>query len=286
MTEKKSMKHLEAIMRVLVYIDAHLDEPLGLEELSRVAHISPFHFHRIFRGMMGQTLQTYVKQLRVEAAQGMLRYSERPITEIGLAIGYESHAAFTKMFRQLIGLSPTRYREHMRPLVETLLKRTQTNEKTIHAKYVTRKEEEVLFVRREGSYEKSPYEAFDALLLFLKNEGLRQEIKMFYGMALDDPHIVDPTKLRFDACVSLSTKAIAKGEVGKKILPGGPYALFLHIGTYHLIEKTLAEIYQYWYPNSGKEFADAQPIFEYPDLFNDAVSDTELITKIYMPLKF
>src|SRR5262249_51192638 len=160
--------------RVLVYIDAHLDEPLGLEDLARVAHISPFHFHRIFRSVMGKTLQTYVKQLRLEAAEGMLRYSDRPITEIGLSIGYESHAAFSKMFRQLIRLSPTRYREHMRPLVETMLKRTQSDEKTIQPKFITRQDEEVLFIRRVGDYQKSPYEAFDALFLFLKDEGLLQ----------------------------------------------------------------------------------------------------------------
>lgn len=162
------MNHLEAIMRVLVYIEEHLDGPLGLEELARVAHISSFHFHRIFRAVIGQTLQAYVKRLRLEAAQGMLRYSDRPIIEIGLEVGYQSHAAFSKMFRRLIGLSPSRYRERMHPLVEALIKRTQTNEDTMKAEYITRNEEEVLFVRRTGDYQKTPQEAFEALKSFLK----------------------------------------------------------------------------------------------------------------------
>src|SRR5690348_4866735 len=105
MNEKlRNTHHLEAIMRVLVYIEEHLAEPLGLEELAGVAHISPFHFHRIFRASVGQTLQAYVKRLRLEAAEGMLRYSDRSITEVGQEIGYESHAAFSRCFKQLIGL--------------------------------------------------------------------------------------------------------------------------------------------------------------------------------------
>ncbi|MCE5317737.1 MAG: AraC family transcriptional regulator [Parachlamydia sp.] len=286
MSEKrKSLHHLEAIMRVLVYIEEHLDGPLGLEELARVAHISSFHFHRIFRAVMGETLQAYVKRLRLEAAQGMLRYSDRPIIEIGLEVGYQSHAGFSKIFKQLIGLSPSRYREHMRPMVETLIERTQTHAK-MKVEYVARKEEEVLFVRRTGNYQKTPHEAFEALTTFLESERRLGQAKAFYGMGLDDPHIVEVGKLRFDACVSLLEKAVPKGEVGKKTLLGGPYALFIHKGPYHLLESSLAEIFQYWYSNSGKELADAQPIFEYLELFNDAIPETDRVTKIYLPLKF
>ncbi len=279
------MNHLEAIMRVLVYIEEHLDGPLGLEELARVAHISSFHFHRIFRAVIGQTLQAYVKRLRLEAAQGMLRYSDRPIIEIGLEVGYQSHAAFSKMFRRLIGLSPSRYRERMHPLVEALIKRTQTNEDTMKAEYITRNEEEVLFVRRTGDYQKTPQEAFEALKSFLKSERRLGQAKAFYGIGLDDPNIVEVGKLRFDACVSLTEKSVPKGEVGKKTLLGGPYALFVHKGPYSLLEKSLTDIFQYWYPNSGKELADAQPIFEYLELFNDAIPAAERITNIYLPLK-
>lgn len=273
-------------MRVLVHIEEHLDEPLGLEELAKIAHISPFHFHRIFRGIMGETLQAYVKKLRLETAEGMLRYSERSITEIGLAVGYESHAAFSKMFKQLIGLSPSLYREEMRPIVERMLKRTQMDEKKIDAEFITRPEEEVLFIRRMGDYQTSPHEAFEALFAFLNTKKLFEKVKMFYGMALDDPQIVEKGKLRFDACVSLKEKGVPKRDVGKKVLLGGPYALFLHKGPYHLVEETLADIYRYWYPKSGKEFADAQPIFEYPNLFNKSAREEDLITKIYLPLLF
>lgn len=273
-------------MRVLVYIEEHLGEPLGLEELARVAHISPFHFHRIFRASVGQTLQAYVKRLRLEAAEGMLRYSDRPITEIGQEIGYESHAAFTRCFKQLMGLSPSRYRERMRPLVETIMKRTQPKKGSIRAAYLTRKEEEVLFVRRTGDYQKTPEMAFDVLITFLRREGKLRQISAFYGIGLDDPQIVELGKLRFDACVSLQERIVPKGEVGKKVLRGGPFALFVHKGSYRLLEKCLMDIFQHWYPNSNKEVADAQPIFEYPELLNDAIEEAHRITNIYLPLKY
>ena len=56
------------ILRVLVHIQTHLDENLALDDLARVAHFSPFHFHRVFRGMMGESVKEHVRRLRLERA--------------------------------------------------------------------------------------------------------------------------------------------------------------------------------------------------------------------------
>ena len=56
------------INRVLDYIEANIDTALSLETLAGVAHFSPFHFHRIFKAMTGETLNRFIQRIRVEKA--------------------------------------------------------------------------------------------------------------------------------------------------------------------------------------------------------------------------
>lgn len=98
-------------------------------------------------------------------------------------------------------------------------------------KYIHREDEEILFARQTGDYNETPDKAFFILKQFLETKGIElPNIKAFYGIALDDQHIVERTMCRFDACASLKTTAHAEGEIGKKILRGGRYAVFTHYG--------------------------------------------------------
>ena len=79
----------ERILRALLYIQAHLDEPLELDALARAACFSPFHFHRVFRAMVGEPVHEHVRRLRLERAAVTLRQQPgRPVIEIALAAGY------------------------------------------------------------------------------------------------------------------------------------------------------------------------------------------------------
>ena len=90
-------------MTLSSYIEDHLDETLLLEKLAEIARISPYYFHRLFRAYMGETLAEYVQRIRLQRAQEKLRYSDTSITEIAMDVGYESPAAFTKVFNQIMG---------------------------------------------------------------------------------------------------------------------------------------------------------------------------------------
>jgi AraC family transcriptional regulator len=74
----------ERILRVLVYLQRHLDRSPSLEDLAAVAHFSPFHFHRIFRGLTGESVQAHQRRLRLERAAGQLRQSADPVIRIAL----------------------------------------------------------------------------------------------------------------------------------------------------------------------------------------------------------
>jgi AraC family transcriptional regulator len=99
------------IENVLSYISRHIHEPLDREVLAEVAGFSVPHFHRVFTAQVGQSAVTYVRRLRMERAARKLRIGAVDITEVARAAGYETHAAFSKAFKQQFGLSPSEFRK-------------------------------------------------------------------------------------------------------------------------------------------------------------------------------
>jgi len=111
-TDTQSLQgHLERVQDVQRYIRAHIDEPLNREVLAAVASFSVPHFHRIFTACVGENLAAYVRWVRMERAGRKLRMGAVDITEVALAAGYKTHAAFARAFKQQFGFSPSEFRQ-------------------------------------------------------------------------------------------------------------------------------------------------------------------------------
>jgi len=103
--------YLNCIQDVMKYIREHISEPLDRETLAAVAGFSIPHFHRVFTAHVGESAISYVRRLRLERAARKLRMGAVDITEVALAAGYDTHAAFSKAFKQQFGLSPSEFRQ-------------------------------------------------------------------------------------------------------------------------------------------------------------------------------
>ncbi|OGO67775.1 MAG: hypothetical protein A2Z37_02200 [Chloroflexi bacterium RBG_19FT_COMBO_62_14] len=103
--------HLDRIDEVKRYVREHIDEALDRQVLAAVAGFSVPHLHRIFTASVGENIAGYVRRVRLERAGRKLRMGAVDITEVALAAGYDSHAAFGKAFRQRYGLSPSEFRQ-------------------------------------------------------------------------------------------------------------------------------------------------------------------------------
>ena len=101
----------ERLNDVKQYIREHINEPLNRDVLAAVAGFSVPHFHRIFTTHMGENISDYVRRVRLERAGRKLRMGAVDITEVALAAGYDTHAAFGKAFKQQYGLSPSEFRQ-------------------------------------------------------------------------------------------------------------------------------------------------------------------------------
>ena len=86
--------------------------PLDISHLSQVAHVSEAHFIRTFKATFGETPHRYLQRRRVERAMFLLRESERNVTDVCLDVGFGSLGTFSRTFHEIVGMTPTEYRDH------------------------------------------------------------------------------------------------------------------------------------------------------------------------------
>lgn len=105
-------EYLARIHRVQDHIEQNLATKLELEELARVAHFSPFHFHRLFHAVVGETLYQFIQRLRLErAAHALLYQPDASVTEVAIDVGFSSPSTFARAFKRTYGVSATEWRD-------------------------------------------------------------------------------------------------------------------------------------------------------------------------------
>jgi AraC family transcriptional regulator len=99
------------LRRVLDYMMSHLEDEIGLAELSEVACLSQFHFIRMFSAKMGMPPHRYLGLLRLERAKTLLAVGDQSIAEISLTCCFSSQSNFSRAFRRATSVSPLNYRQ-------------------------------------------------------------------------------------------------------------------------------------------------------------------------------
>ena len=260
----------QRIVRTLVFIEEHLDDALELEQVAGVACFSEFHFHRIFRGLVGESLKAYVRRLRLERAARDLKRLDQPITDLAFNAGFESHEAFTRAFSEMFGAPPSAYRAAHRPpplspsgahFEDTLgyhLPLPASQLPAVELKDLPAMR--LLFTRHVGPYAEVG-RAWGRLMSFAGMRGLFSADMKMIGLVRDDPEITQAEKVRYDACITVGGSVEAQGEFGVVEFAPSRYAVTAHRGPYEGMDTTYRQLYGGWLPSSGYEPADA-PAFE------------------------
>lgn len=97
--------------RVLDYLNANLTEPVSLGDLARVAHVSRFHFARLFKQTVGETPHRYIIRRRVERAKELLVEGRLSLSEVASSVGFADQSHLNRQFKRLVGITPKEYRE-------------------------------------------------------------------------------------------------------------------------------------------------------------------------------
>jgi AraC family transcriptional regulator len=279
--------HRERILRVLVHLQEHLDEALDVEALAGVAHLSPFHFHRVFRALVGETAMEHVRRLRLERAARRLAYTDDPVVQVAFSAGYEAHEAFTRAFAAALGLPPVEYRRQRRaalspndepPIPALRAARLGSGPAVeVRSRGVTR----VVFARHVGPYDQVG-EAFARLYAFGGPRGLLGQPP--FGLVYDDPDVTAPERFRYDACLVAGDAIAAEGAIGVQVVTGGEFAVALHRGPYHRLGETYGHVLAVWAPSACRVIAAGPSLERYLDDPGTTAPD-QLRTEVWLRLE-
>lgn len=285
------------IERCLLYIQAHLDEPLTLETLARIAHFSPYHFHRVFKGMVGEGVKEHIRRLRLERAALQLKSTDFSVTRIAFEAGYETHESFTRSFRSAFGKPPRQFRNnddtvriaspslihYMDGQGDIIFKPDVAGGKTMQVHIERQPILRVAFVRHTGPYETCS-SAWDQLCSWAAPQGLFGDGCTLIGLCHDDPEITPPEAIRYDACLTITGDVELEPGVGIKEIEDGVYAVTTHYGAYENLGQTYVNLIGKWLPQSGYSLRDA-PSYEVFLSDPESTPSEELLTDIYVPLE-
>jgi len=109
------------IERVIRALSDEPEAPHTLDQLARIAHFSPFHFHRIYRAMVGESVIETARRLRLARAALLLATTDSPVTEVAMDSGYESVQTFSRAFRNLTNVSPREFRDRGMQLAQLVV---------------------------------------------------------------------------------------------------------------------------------------------------------------------
>jgi AraC family transcriptional regulator len=275
--------YAERLERVFRWLADHLDDSLDLTHLADVACLSPYHFHRLYRAMQGETAAETVRRLRLHRAAVELITGELPVARVARRAGYGSQEAFTRAFKAAYAVPPARYRASFVPMPTTNREEgameTMTYEATIRQTGAIR----VAALRHHGPY-MNIGSTFERLLALAGGQGLLGPKIRTFGVYYDDPAATPVSALRADACLVIPDAQVPSGDLQVGEIRGGRYAVVLHVGPYAELERPYKWLYGTWLAQSGEEPDNAPVVEEY---LNDArtVPPTELKTEIWLPLR-
>jgi AraC family transcriptional regulator len=258
---------------VIDHIDRHLDQKLELAALAAVAHLSSFHFHRLFSAWLGEPLGDHVRRRRLEVAALRLRAQPRvPVLQVALAVGFGSGEAFTHAFRARFGCSPTEWRKSKcdqvpgKPDQATRSSRRKDGgspkkEFTMKVQLQDREPVRVAYLRHTGPYGEGISRFWmETVAPWMETNGLFGRAR--FGVALDDPHVTKPAQCRYDACVAVTGRETLTGNAKEKTIAGGKYAVLQYAGPIASIGDAWDHLLGRWLPKSGLQL-DSRPMFEH-----------------------
>ena len=283
------------------FIETNIHRELSLETLAGVAGFSRFYFHRIFKALVGETLNQFIQRVRVEkAAVLLISNPQKSITEIALDCGFSGSATFARTFKKAFGLSASQWRSggyrrggkiskinskagqghgkngkefavsssyHIGSATTYQTRRmtSMADKQPVKVEVKQIPEFHVAYVRHIGPYQGN-VELFENLFgRLMKWAGPRELLRFPETKVLviyhDNPDITDENSLRTSACITVPKDTPVSGEIGKMAVPGGRYASARFEINTDDFQAAWDTVFSGWLPESGYQ-PDDRPCFE------------------------
>ncbi|MES2573983.1 MAG: GyrI-like domain-containing protein [Bacteroidota bacterium] len=279
--------YIKRINAILLFIDENLDSELSLEKVASIGFYSPFHFHRIFKSITNETLNSYITRKRIEKAASILLHQKSvSITELSLQYGFNSNSSFTRTFRKFYGISPSDFRKSTNKYSKIGQPESKNGQvKGLSDEYICNITNLINWIKMNAKIEIKEMPKLDLafithighqdlgntyskLMKWAMPKGLLNEDSKMLTMYHDSFKITDPNKVRMSACLILNEKTEISGEIGLTAIEKGKCIVaHFEIGI-HEFEKSWTGLF-IWMNENGFKKADRNPFEIYHNNFNE-----------------
>jgi len=297
-----SLEYQKRVCEAMNYISAHLNEELNLDHVAEVASFSKFHFHRIFKVVVGETVGEFTRRLRLERSAAYLCMNPHSsMVSVATEFGFSSSQNFAKVFKSHFGMTPTAYRKSkngniIRNNEHPISLQTLYDIATVHQQQSTQRSItmdvtiktmpafNVAYVRKMGPYGADVCgAAFMELMQWAGPKGYAQT-QQAIGLYWDNPEVTPAEKCRMDACITLPEDTNLEHEMATQTLYGGRYAVCHFNIKGDAFHEAWEEAFR-WVIQSGHECANHPPYEFYHNGKADAEEDYIWSVDICIPLQ-
>ena len=287
------MKSLSPLEKAIEYIEEHLNENIGLNDVSREIGYSYYHMTRLFSSVLGESVGHYIHRRRLNNAAEKLIHSDQRVFDIALESGFESSEAFSRAFKAVFGSSPVEYRKTGLNLVVQAKKELLPQDVGHIANNISRSPEILVLEEMKVIGLRSTTSLFDNRLPGLWEQFLVLHKELFtesgVGVSICETQQTTYTKdgnVSFAVLVGCPVNSFDELSLPlvKKTLSAGRYAVFTHRGTFANLPKTYQYIFGTWLPASKEELDDREDfeVYEHEILSLDNPNNQ---VKIFIPIK-
>lgn len=292
--ELSKKEYRARINRVMDYMEKNIDRTLDLSQMADIAHFSPYHFHRIFTSITGETPKHFLQRIRIEKSARLLHDNPKiSISEIAGICGFSTAALFSRTFRKFFGITAKEYRKSLKPIYvkeaiyynkngQAVSKKRQSRTEhfpqfcrveltnmimmntTIEIKSMP--EMKVIYYRHSGEFQKIKH-AYEKLAKWAAPRGLldNPEAKTL-TVYHDDPSVTSMENVRQSACLVVGEDVKGEGEIGTMTVPGGKFA----VGHFEINPEEFEQAWNtmcHWLSESGYQPGDANPyeLYHHPN---------------------
>lgn len=280
--------YIVRINQAIDYIHANIDKNLTVEDIASRCCFSKFYFNRVFRSVVNESVYSFIKRLKLEQAAFKLRkVPSKPITDIGLEIGY-SPSNFATAFKDYFSVSPSEFRKDFSITirdsylsVQEYIKNMRKNEdlycrvnEKIRIKRLPRMT--LFYVRHIGNY-KNLTRVWEELCEKAAKLYAIDENSRYFGISYDDPLITDENRCIYDACIEVP------GGEGPNILNinEGKYAVYEFKDNIENLINAFNEILSIWLPFSGYDLDSRYALEHYLTAPDD---NGNVHAELYIPI--
>ncbi len=258
------------INRAIALMDRQIDQDVSIERLADEACLSPFHFHRVFSALTGESVPTMTTRLRMQRALAMAHRGERPQWKaVAVAVGYRSSDVFARAFKRHFGCTPSQFdleqwwrerpdREQALAVSRYFLRPAPPLPDDFHVNVVTRPAASLSVSRATGAYLDpalmvAAYERAIAAACAL-NVPMTGRLS---GASQDDPELVPLSRCRYDFCLEIEADTVPPKGLMLAKRAKGRWAVTRVQGDLQAVDRAWNLLFKSWLPASGLDLRDA-----------------------------